>query len=81
MLLNVFGGSPLILSPFNMTILVCLTDFGGAVSLCFEKEETNLLKNRPRSISNEKLVDFKNLVHGYLVTGGYYSVNLVSIPF
>lgn len=64
-----------------MTILVCLTDFGGAVSLCFEKEETNLLKNRPRSISNEKLVDFKNLVHGYLVTGGYYSVNLVSIPF
>lgn len=71
-LLNVIFGLPQILSSFNMIIICCLTDCAGAITLAYEAPEKNLLKKKPRSLTGNRLVNFRLLLHSYFTIGTYY---------
>jgi len=72
-LLNVIFGLPQILSSFCMIIICCLTDCAGAITLAYESPEKNLLEKKPRSITGNRLVNFKLLLHAYFTIGTYYA--------
>ncbi|KAL4862167.1 hypothetical protein BDV12DRAFT_49407 [Aspergillus spectabilis] len=66
---NVVLGVPQILSSFLMIIICCLTDCAGAITLAFEKPESDLLLRPPRNPKKDRLVDVKLLGHAYLFIG------------
>ncbi|CEN60695.1 hypothetical protein ASPCAL03130 [Aspergillus calidoustus] len=68
---NVVLGVPQILSSFLMIIICCLTDCAGAITLAFEKPESDLLLRPPRDPKKDRLVDVKLLGHAYLFIGLY----------
>lgn len=71
-LMNVIFGMPQMLSSFLMIIICCVTDCAGAIIIAYEPSEKNLLKKKPRSITKEKLVDWKLFLHSYFTIGTYY---------
>lgn len=80
-LLNVIFGLPQALSSFNMILICCLTDCAGAITLAYESPERNLLKKQPRSISGERLVDYKLFLHSYFTIGTYYAFTSMLVCF
>ncbi|KAL3479009.1 hypothetical protein BJX99DRAFT_268860 [Aspergillus californicus] len=68
---NVVLGVPQILSSFLMIIICCLTDCAGAITLAWEKPESDLLLRPPRDPKKDRLVDTKLLCHAYLFVGLY----------
>lgn len=68
-LLNVFAGLPQILSSFLMIVICALTDCFAAICLAYEAPEMEILKRPPRSISGERLVNWKLLTQGYFICG------------
>ncbi|KAL2865013.1 cation-translocating P-type ATPase [Aspergillus lucknowensis] len=68
---NVVLGVPQVLSSFLMIIICCLTDCAGAITLAFEKPESDLLLRPPRNPKKDRLVDVKLLGHAYLFIGLY----------
>ncbi|BCS24978.1 cation-translocating P-type ATPase [Aspergillus puulaauensis] len=68
---NVVLGVPQILSSFLMIIICCLTDCAGAITLAFEKPESDLLLRPPRNPKKDRLVDAKLLGHAYFFIGLY----------
>lgn len=80
-LLNVIFGLPQMLSSFLMIIICCITDCANAITLAYETSERNLLNKKPRSITNEKLVDWKLLLHSYFTVGTYYSFTSMLLGF
>lgn len=68
-LMNIFAGLPQILSSFLMIIICTSTDCFAAICLAYESPEMDILKRPPRSISKERLVDWKLLTQGYFICG------------
>ncbi|KAL4952729.1 hypothetical protein BDW69DRAFT_195411 [Aspergillus filifer] len=68
---NVVFGVPQILSSFLMIIICCLTDCAGAITLAYEKSESDLLLRPPRNPKKDRLVNTKLLGHAYLFIGLY----------
>lgn len=80
-LLNIIFGVPQMLSSFNMIIICCLTDCVGAIFLAYEPSESNLLKKKPRSVSGERLVDYKLFLHSYFTIGTFYAFTSFLVAF
>ncbi|KAK6458889.1 putative Ca2+ ATPase [Scheffersomyces xylosifermentans] len=80
-LLNVIFGMPQMLSSFCMIIICCLTDCIGAIVLAYETNERNLLSKKPRSVTKERLVDFKLLLHSYFIVGTFYTFTSMLLAF
>lgn len=80
-ILNVIFGFPQMLSSFLMIIICCITDCVAAMIISFEKEESNILKEPPRQVKGEKLVNLKLLLHSYLTLGTYYSFTSMLLAF
>ncbi|KAG0682900.1 hypothetical protein C6P40_001814 [Pichia californica] len=80
-LLNITAGMPQMLSSFNMIIICCITDCIGAVFIAYEPCESNLLKKKPRSISGERLVDWKLFLHSYFTIGTFYAFTSFMVSF
>lgn len=80
-LLNIIVGLPQMLSSFNMIIICCLTDCVGAIFLAYEPGESNLLKKKPRSVSGERLVDYKLFLHSYFTIGTFYAFTSFLVAF
>lgn len=66
---NVILGVPQVLSSFLMIIICCLTDCAGAITLAFEKPESDVLLRPPRDTHKDRLVDVKLLNHAYVFVG------------
>lgn len=80
-LLNVIFGMPQMLSSFLMIIICCITDCANAVTLAYESNERNLLAKKPRSVTKEKLVDWKLLLHSYITIGTFYTFTSMLLAF
>ena len=80
-LLNIIAGMPQMLSSFNMIMICCVTDCIGAIFLAYEPSESNLLKKKPRSISGERLVDWKLFLHSYFTVGTFYAFTSFLVAF
>ncbi|VEU23296.1 DEKNAAC104422 [Brettanomyces naardenensis] len=66
---SVIFGLPQVLSSFLMIIICCLTDCGTAIALAYEKPEANLLLRPPRNVKKDRLVDWRLMLHSYLLPG------------
>ncbi|GAB1214742.1 hypothetical protein ATERTT37_003911 [Aspergillus terreus] len=72
---NVILGVPQVLSSFLMVfsspipLFLCLTDCAGAITLAFEKPESDVLLRPPRDTHKDRLVDVKLLNHAYVFVG------------
>ena len=65
----VFFGVPLPLSPFQM-ILICLgTDFFGALAICHEGPESNIMRRPPRNPQKDGLVSYSLLAYSMVQVG------------
>jgi sodium/potassium-transporting ATPase subunit alpha len=71
-LLNIVFGLPQVLSSFCMILICCLTDCAGAITLAYEAPEKNLLLKKPRSVTKERLVDYRLFLHAYFTIGTFY---------
>lgn len=90
-LMNIFAGLPQILSSFLMIVICCSSDCFAAICLAYESAEMDILRRPPRSISKERLVDWKLLTQGYLLCGtwecfcsmsmAYWYLERMGIPF
>lgn len=80
-LLNVIFGMPQMLSSFCMIIICCITDCIGAIVLAYEPNERNLLSKKPRSVTKERLVDFKLFLHSYFIVGTFYTFTSMLLAF
>lgn len=67
-LVNIFFGIPSMLSNFQMLMICTCTDVCVSVMLVNEKAEADIMTRKPRR-PDERLVDLKLLLNGYLVTG------------
>ncbi|CAF0901274.1 unnamed protein product [Brachionus calyciflorus] len=67
-LLSIFFGVPQTLSSFQMLVISLFTDIAPSLSLMMEREETDLLKQPPRSRKSH-LVDWKFILHAYFFLG------------
>jgi sodium/potassium-transporting ATPase subunit alpha len=68
-ILNVYFGVPLPLSPFLMIIICCFTDLLSCLSLIMEKEEFDLLTLPPRHHKRDHLINMKIYGQAYLFIG------------
>lgn len=68
-LLNVLFGLPQALSSFQMIIICVGTDVLPALSLIYEKPESDLLLRKPRDRKKERLVNWQLLFHAYFFIG------------
>ncbi|KAG6872279.1 hypothetical protein C0995_011316 [Termitomyces sp. Mi166 len=68
-ILNVYLGVPLPLSPFLMVIICCFTDLAPCLSLIMEKEEFDLLTLPPRNHKKDHLINLKIYGQSYLFIG------------
>ena len=69
LILNVFFGFPLQLSPFLMIIICVFTDLFCSLSLLAEKEEFDLLSIPPRNRHKNHLINLKIYGQAYLFIG------------
>lgn len=80
-LLNLFLGLPIILSRFLMIVISMLTDCVAATILVFEKGEGNLLNSPPRQMKKDRIVDWRLLLHGFLVVGAIQCAASMAMAF
>jgi len=64
-LFNVIFGLPQTLSSFLMIVICCLTDAVCAMTLVFEKPESDLLTRPPRNIHKDRLANKRLLFHAF----------------
>lgn len=81
LLLFAIWGFPQMLSSFLMIVICCVTDCIASMIISYETEETNLLKKPPRSVTGERLVDWKLLLHAYFTFGTYYCFSSMFLAF
>jgi sodium/potassium-transporting ATPase subunit alpha len=80
-IMNVFFGVPLPLSPFLMIIICCFTDLFCSLSLIMEKEEFDLLTLPPRHHKKDHLINFKIYAQSYLFIGVMETITAHSMFF
>jgi sodium/potassium-transporting ATPase subunit alpha len=68
-LINIFLGLPQILSRFLMIVISTLTDCVAAITLVFEKPESNLLDRPPRNVNADRVTSPRLIFHGFLYIG------------
>ncbi|KAG6894068.1 hypothetical protein C0993_012407, partial [Termitomyces sp. T159_Od127] len=68
-ILNVYLGVPLPLSPFLMIVICCFTDLAPCLSLIVEKEEFDLFTLLPRDHRKDHLINLKIYTQAYLFIG------------
>eukprot|EP01097_Dermamoeba_algensis_P002438 TRINITY_DN1964_c0_g1_i1.p1 TRINITY_DN1964_c0_g1~~TRINITY_DN1964_c0_g1_i1.p1 ORF type:complete len:1106 (-),score=300.09 TRINITY_DN1964_c0_g1_i1:113-3430(-) len=68
-LANVFLGLPLPLSPFLMIVICVGTDVFPALAIVNETAESDLMKQPPRGVTGERLVNFQLYGQGYCFLG------------
>lgn len=66
---------------YRFSLICVVTDVFAAVALCFEKPEEGLLRRKPRNVKNDRLVDWKLLLHAYGVLGVTESLCAMSMAF
>ncbi|KAL1611800.1 hypothetical protein SLS60_000020 [Paraconiothyrium brasiliense] len=66
---NVAFGIPQILSSFLMIVICCFTDCAAAITLAYEKPESDLMLRPPRSPKKDRLVNTRLIFHAYFVVG------------
>ncbi len=64
-----------------MIIICAVTDVLPALSLAYEEAEDGLLTRPPRDVKKDRLVDWKLLVHAYLVVGMLECLCAMSMAF
>jgi len=62
---NVFFGAPLALSPFLMIVICMLTDVFASLALVHERAESDIMKRRPRNPAKDRMVNWKLLLYSY----------------
>lgn len=80
-ILNVFFGTPLPLSAFLMIIICVFTDLFLSLSLIREKEEYDLMAEKPRDHRKQHLVTWRLYAQAYLFTGTMETVTAHSMFF
>ncbi|KAH8178785.1 e1-E2 ATPase domain-containing protein [Sarocladium implicatum] len=80
-ILNVFFGTPLPLSAFLMIIICVFTDLFLSLSLIKEKEEYDLMSEKPRDHRKQHLVTWRLYAQAYLFTGTMETVTAHSMFF
>lgn len=80
-LLNVFFGLPQVLSSFLMIMICCFSDCAGAMTLAYEKPESDILTRGPRNTKKDHLADGKLLLHAYITVGFLECVSSMSMSF
>ncbi|KAG6884877.1 hypothetical protein C0992_005662 [Termitomyces sp. T32_za158] len=68
-IVNVYFGVPIPLSPFLMIIICCFTDLFSCLSLIFEKDEFDLLTLPPRNHKKDHLINLKIYGQAYFFMG------------
>ncbi|KAL5407068.1 hypothetical protein PMIN03_007394 [Paraphaeosphaeria minitans] len=66
---NVAFGIPQILSSFLMIVICCFTDCAAAITLAYEKPESDLMLRPPRSPKKDRLVNTRLIFHAYFIVG------------
>ncbi|KAF2643261.1 calcium ATPase [Massarina eburnea CBS 473.64] len=66
---NVAFGIPQALGSFLMIIICCFTDCAGAITLAYEKPESDVLTRPPRNLKKDRLVNTRLIFHAYFVVG------------
>lgn len=66
---TVLFGVPQALSSIQMILICAITDVFPALSLCWEKPESDLLLRRPRDRKKERLADWRLIFHAYFFLG------------
>ncbi|KAF1974442.1 calcium ATPase [Bimuria novae-zelandiae CBS 107.79] len=66
---NVVFGIPQILSSFLMIVICCFTDCAAAITLAYEKPESDLMLRPPRNPKKNRLVNTRLVFHAYFVVG------------
>ncbi|TFK33627.1 sodium-potassium ATPase [Crucibulum laeve] len=79
--LNILIGVPQMLSNIQMIIICVATDVLPALSLCLEQPESGLLLRKPRDIKNDRLADWRLLLHAYGFLGVIESLCAMSMSF
>lgn len=80
-IINVFFGVPLPLSAFLMIIICVFTDLFLSLSLIREKEEYDLMAEKPRDHRKSHLVTWRLYAQAYLFTGTMETVSAHSMFF
>lgn len=65
-LVNAFAGTPLPLSSFLMIIICCFTDLFPCLALIMEREEFDLLSQKPRNPKRDHLINIKIYLQSYM---------------
>lgn len=78
---SIIFGLPQILSSFLMIVICCLTDCGTAIALSYEKPESDVLCKPPRNIKKDRLVDWRLMLHSYLVLGSIMTICSFSMSY
>jgi sodium/potassium-transporting ATPase subunit alpha len=64
-----FLGLPAPLSSFLMIIICCGTDIFPSLSLIYEQGESDVMHRKPRSVTKDRLVNYRVLSHAYIFLG------------
>ncbi|PWY75421.1 Na/K ATPase alpha 1 subunit [Aspergillus heteromorphus CBS 117.55] len=78
---NVMFGLPQVLSSFLMIIICCFTDCAAATVLAYEAPEADVLLRPPRKPKQNRLVDWKLMLHAYGVIGMIETVTSFAMAF
>ncbi len=80
-LTSIIFGLPQILSSFLMIIICCFTDCAGAITLAFEKPESDVMLRPPRNPKKDKLVDYRLLLQSYGLFGTLETVSSFAMAY
>ncbi|KAJ7583582.1 hypothetical protein C8J56DRAFT_213171 [Mycena floridula] len=80
-LLNILTGVPQALSSIQMILICVVTDVLPALSMVYEKPESDLLLRKPRDPKKDRLVDWKLLLHAYFFLGILESLTAMTGAF
>ncbi|KAI9281009.1 hypothetical protein BC943DRAFT_310639 [Umbelopsis sp. AD052] len=80
-LVNAFAGTPLPLSSFLMIIICCFTDLFPCLALIMEREEFDLLSQKPRNPKRDHLINVKIYLQSYIFMGSMQTICSLSMFF
>jgi sodium/potassium-transporting ATPase subunit alpha len=78
---TVFLGFPVPLSGFLMIVICLFTDVANSLSIPLEHPESDLMLKSPRSLTGEKLVDWRLFLQGFIYMGTIQSIGAWIIWF
>lgn len=94
MLINVWLGTPTILTGFQMIIvrllmlllllkffvqISCSTDFFASLALVYEPAESDLLERPPRNVKAQHLIDWRLLLYVYGFLGVFDCIGVMAV--